>query len=85
MQGSSSPHLWVACGAEVMVDFREPIKVCPKCSEGIADTFDLEGQEMPGLQIWHMRIRAGFLRRLVNLVVGLSIVPPSLKLLFVKT
>ena len=46
--GNDSPHLCLACGAEVMVDSREPTRECSACgAEALVDTFELEGQPCP--------------------------------------
>ena len=37
-----------ACGAEVMVDSREPTRACPSCgAEAFVDTFELDGRTCP--------------------------------------
>lgn len=46
--GNDSPHLCLACGAEVMVDSRSPATRCPQCdSTELADTCRLDGKACP--------------------------------------
>ena len=46
--GNDSPHLYLACGSEFMVDSRAPIASCPQCGgKDIPDTFELGGLRCP--------------------------------------
>ena len=46
--GNDEPHLCLACGAEAMVDSREPTGVCSSCgAEALVDTFELDGRPCP--------------------------------------
>jgi len=46
--GNDSPHICLSCGAEIMIDSRKPVSVCPKCKHTeLADTFKLEGLRCP--------------------------------------
>ena len=49
--GNDSPHLCLACGAEVMVDSLAPTRVCSACgAEALVDTFELDGRTCPVCQ-----------------------------------
>ena len=46
--GNDDPHLCLSCGADFLVDSREPIDACPKCgSDDIRETTGLEGARCP--------------------------------------
>ena len=49
--GNDSPHLCLACGAEVSVDSRMPTTACPGCgAEKLVRTYNLESRQCPSCQ-----------------------------------
>lgn len=46
--GNDDPHLCLSCGAEQMVDSRDPHTACRACgAEQLHDTWRLEGKDCP--------------------------------------